>query len=88
MLSEKNECFFITGYWDIYSLLCMFYSETELYGVPMNPIVPVAPRINVPNLIKQSSIESGWDRSISGGGVLNSTQASQALCGLSQEVDR
>ena len=66
----------------------LHFSETEMYGVPMTPIVPVAPRINVPNLIKQSSIESGWDRSMTGGGVLNSTQASQALCGLSQEVDK
>ncbi|KAJ8315611.1 hypothetical protein KUTeg_007761 [Tegillarca granosa] len=62
--------------------------DTELYSVPVTTAVPVAPRINIPNLIKQSSIESGWDRSISGGGVLNSAQASQALCGLSQEVDR
>ncbi|KAL5009933.1 hypothetical protein ScPMuIL_012238 [Solemya velum] len=60
----------------------------DMYGVPMMPAVPVAPRINVPDLIKQSSIESGWDRAITGGGVLTSSQASQALCGLSQEVER
>ncbi|KAK3098836.1 hypothetical protein FSP39_023524 [Pinctada imbricata] len=62
--------------------------ETELYGVSMVTAVPVAPRINVTELIKQSSIESGWDRTRTGGGVLNSVQASQVLCGLSQEVDR
>ena len=66
----------------------LFFSEIEMYGVPMTPIVPVAPRINVPNLIKQSSIEAGWDRSMLGRTVLNETQASQALCGLSQEVDK
>ena len=63
-------------------------SDADLYGVPMAPVVPVAPRINVKNLIKQSSLESGWDRSITGGGLLNHAQASQALCGLSQEVDK
>ncbi|XP_060566710.1 brefeldin A-inhibited guanine nucleotide-exchange protein 3-like isoform X2 [Ruditapes philippinarum] len=63
-------------------------SDCEMYGVPVTPVVPVAPRINVPALIRQSCIESGWDRSISGGGMLNSVQASQALCGLSQQVDR
>lgn len=50
--------------------------------------VPVAPRINITELIKQSAIESGWERSLTGGGVLNAVQSSQALCGLSQEVDR
>lgn len=65
----------------------MFFSD-DLYSVPSAPVVPVAPRINVANLIKQSGIESGWDRAKSGGGELNSVQASQALCGLSQEVDR
>ena len=50
--------------------------------------VPVAPRINVTELIRQSSVESGWDQARTGGGVLNAVQASQVLCGLSQEVDR
>ena len=50
--------------------------------------VPVAPSINVPELIKQSSIESGWDRSMLGGGVMNAGQTSKVLCGLSQQVDR
>lgn len=59
-----------------------------MYSVPTVPVVPVAPRINVSNLIRQSGIESGWDRAKTGGGELNSVQASQALCGLSQEVDR
>ncbi|KAL3881297.1 hypothetical protein ACJMK2_027752 [Sinanodonta woodiana] len=62
--------------------------DPELYSVPVVPAVPVAPRINVQELIRQSRVESGWDRSISGGGVLNSTQASQAVCELSQAVDR
>ncbi|XP_053398071.1 brefeldin A-inhibited guanine nucleotide-exchange protein 3-like [Mercenaria mercenaria] len=70
------------------SKMCNKYSDGDLYGVPVTPVIPVAPRINVPALIRQSSIESGWDRSISGGGMLNSVQASQALCGLSQQVDR
>ncbi|KAK3577451.1 hypothetical protein CHS0354_032302 [Potamilus streckersoni] len=62
--------------------------DPELYSVPVVPAVPVAARINVQELIRQSRVESGWDRSISGGGVLNSTQASQAVCELSQAVDR
>lgn len=63
-------------------------NDDDMYDVLVTPSVPVAPRINVPNLIKQSCIESGWDRSFTGIAELNSTQASQALCGLSQEVDR
>ncbi|XP_064617857.1 brefeldin A-inhibited guanine nucleotide-exchange protein 3-like [Liolophura sinensis] len=50
--------------------------------------VAVAPRINVPELIKQSGIEAGWDSALSGGGVLSASQTAKALCGLSQEVDR
>ncbi|PVD28400.1 hypothetical protein C0Q70_10987 [Pomacea canaliculata] len=49
--------------------------------------VPVAPRINVAELIRQSSLESGWETSLLGGGVLTPAQAAKALCGLSQEVD-
>ncbi|KAK7108439.1 hypothetical protein V1264_016181 [Littorina saxatilis] len=52
-------------------------------GAPM----PVAPRINVAELIRQSCIECGWDTSLTGGGVLTPQQAARALCGLSQEVD-
>ncbi|KAH3736125.1 hypothetical protein DPMN_042687 [Dreissena polymorpha] len=62
--------------------------EDDIYTIPLTPIVPVAPKINVATLIAQSSIESGWDRAKSGAGELNSVQASQALCGLSQQVDR
>ena len=54
----------------------------------MHAAVPVAPRINVPELIRQSGIECGWDTSLTGGGVLTPQQAARALCGLSQEVDR
>jgi hypothetical protein len=54
----------------------------------MVPMVPVAPSINVPELIKQSKLESGWDSTIVAGGVLNGAQTSKGLCGLSQAVDR
>ncbi|XP_052810306.1 brefeldin A-inhibited guanine nucleotide-exchange protein 3-like isoform X2 [Mya arenaria] len=66
-------------------------SENDIYSdcIPMGPIVPVAPRINVSSLVAQSCLESGWDiAGKSGAGELNSVQASQALCGLSQQVDR
>ena len=59
----------------------------DMYSASVS-VVPVAPRINVAELIRQTSIESGWEGSLLGGGVLNATQASKALCGLSQEVDR
>ncbi|XP_033740095.1 brefeldin A-inhibited guanine nucleotide-exchange protein 3-like isoform X2 [Pecten maximus] len=62
--------------------------DMPIYTIPVAAPVPVAPRINIPDLIRQSSKESGWDRSLTGGGVLNAAQASQALCCLSQEVDR
>ena len=51
----------------------------------MIPTEPVALSINVGELIKQSGEECGWDSS---GGVLNSAQASQVLCGLSQQVEK
>ena len=54
----------------------------------MVPLEPVAPTINVPELIQQSRLESGWDSSVSGGGVLTAAQAAKVLCGLSVEVDR
>jgi len=69
----------------------VLFSEEDPYGgyPSMTPIVPVAPRINIQNLIAESCIESGWDLAgRSGAGQLNSVQASQALCGLSQQVDR
>ncbi|XP_021364639.1 brefeldin A-inhibited guanine nucleotide-exchange protein 3-like isoform X1 [Mizuhopecten yessoensis] len=62
--------------------------DMPIYTIPVVAPVPVAPRINIPDLIRQSSKESGWERSLTGGGVLNAAQASQALCCLSQEVDR
>ncbi|XP_071113726.1 brefeldin A-inhibited guanine nucleotide-exchange protein 3-like [Haliotis cracherodii] len=62
--------------------------ECDLYASPVASVIPVAPRINVAELIRQSSVESGWDSALSGGGVLTPAQASKALCGLSQEVDR
>ncbi|KAL8575366.1 hypothetical protein ACOMHN_048659 [Nucella lapillus] len=49
--------------------------------------VPVAPRISVGELIRQSGMECGWDTSLTGGGVLTPQHAARALCGLSQEVD-
>ncbi|GFN83267.1 Brefeldin a-inhibited guanine nucleotide-exchange protein 3-like [Plakobranchus ocellatus] len=61
--------------------------DPDLYSAPVMAAVPVAPRINVPALIQQSSLESGWDNSLAAGGVLTFAQASKALCGLSQEVD-
>ncbi|XP_059166369.1 brefeldin A-inhibited guanine nucleotide-exchange protein 3-like isoform X2 [Physella acuta] len=61
--------------------------ETDMYSGHIAPAVPVAPRINVPALIQQSGLESGWDNSLAAGGVLTFSQASKALCGLSQEVD-
>ncbi|XP_076076319.1 brefeldin A-inhibited guanine nucleotide-exchange protein 3-like isoform X2 [Mytilus galloprovincialis] len=62
--------------------------DDEFYGMPVTAATPVAPRINIPELINQSKIESAWERSLTGGGMLNAVQASQALCGLSQQVDR
>ncbi|ESO87248.1 hypothetical protein LOTGIDRAFT_229359 [Lottia gigantea] len=62
-------------------------NENELYAAPVVPVGPIAPHINVLELIRQSSIESGWDSSLTGGGVLTHAQATKALCGLSQEVD-
>ncbi|XP_055954686.1 brefeldin A-inhibited guanine nucleotide-exchange protein 3 [Patella vulgata] len=62
-------------------------NENELYASPVVPAVHVAPQINILELIRQSSIESGWDNSLTGGGVLTHAQATKALCGLSQEVD-
>ncbi|KAK7480747.1 hypothetical protein BaRGS_00028008 [Batillaria attramentaria] len=64
-------------------------SMGEMFDMPMMTAaaVPVAPRINVAELISQSSMESGWETSLTGGGVLTPTQAARALCGLSQEVD-
>ena len=61
----------------------------ELYSsLPVVSPEPVVPAINVSQLINQSRIDAGWDSSIIGGGVLNSSQASKVLCALSQEVDR
>ena len=71
--------------------LCIFplsSCDTDLYTPAVVTAVPVAPRINVAALIEQSSLESGWDNSLEAGGVLTHGQASKALCGLSQEVDR
>ncbi len=59
-----------------------------MYSAVVVPMEPVAPTININEIIKQSSVEAGWDSAISGGGVLSSMQASKVLCGLSQEVDR
>jgi len=60
----------------------------ELYSSLPVSTEPVAPTINVSQLIHQSRIDAGWDSSIIGGGVLNASQASKVLCGLSQEVDK
>lgn len=62
--------------------------DPEMYMTPMVPVMPVAPTISVHELTRLSSVEAGWDSAISGGGVLSASQASKALCGLSQEVDR
>lgn len=60
-----------------------------MFDIPVvTAAVPVAPRINVAELIRQSSMESGWETSLTGGGVLTPAQAAKALCGLSQSVDR
>ncbi|KAH9500620.1 hypothetical protein Btru_077109 [Bulinus truncatus] len=61
--------------------------DSDLYSNQVSAVLPVAPRINVPVLIQQSGLESGWDNSLAAGGVLTFAQASKALCGLSQEVD-
>ncbi|CAG5120591.1 unnamed protein product, partial [Candidula unifasciata] len=62
--------------------------NTDLYTTSLvAAAVPVTPRINVPTLIQQSGLESGWDNSLAAGGVLTFAQASKVLCGLSQEVD-
>ncbi|KAK6986607.1 brefeldin A-inhibited guanine nucleotide-exchange protein 3-like isoform X1 [Biomphalaria glabrata] len=61
--------------------------DPDLYSSHVTAAIPVAPRINVPALIQQSGLESGWDNSLAAGGVLTFAQASKALCGLSQEVD-
>ena len=64
------------------------YSGSDLFNPVMVVSNPVAPTINVPELIQQSSQEAGWDNAVTGGGVLSAAQASKVLCGLSQEVDR
>ena len=68
-------------------MLYIFFSDSDLYSTMMVPVEPVAPTINVPELIRQSSVEIGLDLAISGGGVLTSDQTSKVLCGLAQEVD-
>lgn len=65
-----------------------FFSNSNVFNAVIIPAEPVVPSINVKEIIKQSSIEAGWDTSLAGGGVLTATQTSKALCGLSQEVDR
>lgn len=69
--------------------MCNFRPDAETVEGPFMTAaaVPVAPRINVAELIRQSSLESGWETSLLGGGVLTPAQAAKALCGLSQEVD-
>ena len=54
-------------------------------GVPLEPVAPV---INISQLVHQSRIDSGWESSAASGGVLNASQASKVLCGLSLEVDK
>ena len=66
-------------------LLATNCREGDYYNITMIPTEPLAPSINVGELIKQSGEECGWDSS---GGVLNSGQASQVLCGLSQQVEK
>ncbi len=50
---------------------------------------PVTRKINVPDLIRQTSEHSSWDTSIEGGGgILTNAQASRVICGLTQLVDK
>ena len=67
---------------------CALLCCSEFYDGMTVPLEPVAPQINVADLIRQSHIESGWDGAIAAGGVLSPAQASKVLCGLSQQVDR
>ena len=62
--------------------------SVDIYSTVALASEPVAPTINVRELIHQSSKEAGWDSTVVGGGVLSPAQASKVLCGLSQEVDR
>lgn len=67
----------------------LFFCRTgELYSTLALSAEPVAPTINVRELIRQSSAEAGWDSTIAGGGVLSASHSAKVLCGLSQEVDR
>ena len=61
-------------------------SSADIMNSTMMPSVPVAPSINVPELIRQSNLDGSTN--IIGGGVLNAAQGSKVLCGLSQQVDR
>ena len=70
------------------SIVFFFYFREDLYSNISVPLVPVVPTIDVTELIKQSSVEAGWDSPMLGGGVLSSSHTSHILCGLSQEVDR
>ena len=49
---------------------------------------PVTPTMGVPELIRQSHVDAGWDSSIAVGGVLTPAVTSKVLCRLSQQVDR
>ena len=68
--------------------ITMCCSELGLYGgVTMSP-QPVTPTMGVPELIRQSHVDAGWDSSIAVGGVLTPAVTSKVLCRLSQQVDR
>lgn len=67
-------------------MVCVF-SMDELYTGIVTQIEPVAPSINVTELLSQSKGD-GWDSARSGREVLSAPQAAKVLCGLSQQVDR
>ena len=52
------------------------------------PAEPVAPSINVAELIRETCEEGGWEGGGAKGEILPAPQAARVLCGLSQAVDR
>ena len=69
-------------------ILIIFSRMDELYTGVVTSVEPIAPSINVADLINKSRSEAGWDSAMIGREVLSANQAAKVLCGLSQQVDR